>query len=319
MRLILKSVLLFFLMMLPVIIHAQDISDYPRSEVQCGDIIEDEFQGDGDVHAYSISLEAGSQLNVRGVPLGDTLKFLTAFYDTDDVLRYVSSPYEGWSHFVESQPTFQTGVLSASGEYTIIAYNNSLGDSAGSSYRFKTGDSVNMTPGGSGIFTLFVNCTLRDGTVIEAGATLTDDSTSDESDPLPPASQPDFSGFGFPGLAPVDMSDVARIPMTMGVPFTGAVTPTGSVIPGYTFEGTTDQRVDLSVERLSGNLNLGVVMIDSESSITYFSALVTSETMTTRLRIPTDGEYIVGVFRLELLALDNPEATAFSVQIEPVE
>lgn len=275
--------------------------------LNCGDIIEDEFISDSQQHDYSISLNAGDSVQIIGTPIGQTLQFGLALFNSTAQLV---TAYENGA--ISNNPNITSPILSSNGIYTFTVSNTNMQVST------SLATPVQQS-GGLGVYILYIGCHLRDGTVIQPGDSLAtvEPPTTDITNSI--ALQSEFSGFGFPGLAPVDMSDVARIPITAGIPFTGAITPAGSEILGYTVSATTDQRINLNVERLSGNLNLGVVVIDADSNIIYFSALVTSEAMSTRIRIPADGEYMVSAFRLDLLSPDVPEATAFSVQVDIVE
>jgi hypothetical protein len=120
-------------------------------------------------------------------------------------------------------------------------------------------------------------------------------------------------GTGFPGLPAVDFTNVAKIPMVGGTPMTGAVTPTGSEILGYTLDGKVGNTVELGVNKLSGNLNLGVVVLSADNKVVFQASLVTSTALTTTFTLPSDGQYTIGVFRVDLLPPDAPQPTAFQV------
>ena len=321
----------------------------PSIPVKCGDILESEFTQANERQTYTLDLSAGDKFTVQGIPLGETLGFgVSAFtplgtslagadgslvaavtgsvnvrqgpgtnysvigqVTNGDKLRVLiadagsdwinvelSNGAQGWvaSSVVNlqvssSNPYFESPILSAGGIYEIA---------------------VNNGGGGIGIYTLLINCILRDGTIIQPGDSRQPDPAPD---PDPPSLPTVCEGLCFAGLPPVDLTNVARIPLAMDVPFTGAVTPTGGEILGYTFSASTDERVTVSLERLSGNLNLGLVILNSNSDTIYQASLVTSELMTTRLRIPADGDYIASVFRIDLLPPSAPEATAFSLTV----
>lgn len=246
------------------------------NRVECGDIIEGEFEERGEDIDYEISLSPGDQVTAQVDTVGDAL----------DVIVDILSPggfYTGQRGYSTSNAA-DSGQISQRGSYTINLYAETSG----------------------GIFTLYVGCVLRDGTVINPGDTL---SAGGNSAPAAPA----FSGNGFPGLAPVDFSGVARIPMIAEVPMTGAVTPSGSEILGYTMRAEAGDVVDLSFTRLSGNLNLGLVVLSAQNQVVFQASLVTSDSLTTRFTVPANGQYTVGVFRMDLLPPASPEATAFQV------
>jgi hypothetical protein len=169
---------------------------------------------------------------------------------------------------------------------------------AGNNPGFAGGDGTNTFGTYFGAYTLFLGCTLRDGTVIQPGDTPSQESSSSSTSSSEPQA-PVFSGVGFPGLAPVDF---ARIPMIANTPMTGAITPTGGEI------------LDLTFTRLSGNLNLGLVVLSVDNQVVFQASLVTSQTLSTRFTLPSAGTYTIGVFRIDLLPPAAPEATAFQLQ-----
>ncbi|MEZ4670318.1 MAG: hypothetical protein R3E39_20620 [Anaerolineae bacterium] len=120
--------------------------------------------------------------------------------------------------------------------------------------------------------------------------------------------------IGFPGLAPVDFSAVAKIPMIANVPMTGAVAADGNIILGYTLDAAANDTLALSFTRLSGNLNLGLVVLSADNKIVFQASLVTSSELTTKFTLPSVGQYTIGVFRIDLLPPAAPEPTAFQLQ-----
>jgi hypothetical protein len=272
---------IYCLCILILFVSALDV--YAQTNVQCGSILEGEFTEDKSQN-YMITLAPGDVLEVSGETLGD---YLQIRIDVDaPTTGTVASSNTRVGRGTSDSPRTVTDVLSERGIYTIT-----------------------VKPDGLGIYSLYVSCTLRDGTVIQPGDTApqnTDSSTA----PVAPS----FSGVGFPGLQPVDFSAVAKIPMIAGTPMTGAVTPTGGEILGYTLDAAGGEVVDLSVSKLSGNLNLGVVVLSADNEVVFQASLVTSQSLTTRLTLPSAGQYTIGVFRVDLLPPDSPEATAFQVQ-----
>ena len=76
-------VLLGLFMFMPVVIGQNEI------EVQCGDIIENEFSRDEDLQEYSIDLEAGTNLIVNGTIIGNTLSYvILVFAPNDSLIAY---------------------------------------------------------------------------------------------------------------------------------------------------------------------------------------------------------------------------------------
>ncbi len=128
------------------------------------------------------------------------------------------------------------------------------------------------------------------------------------------APEPAFSGIGFPGLAPVDFAAAFRLPLQMGTANQGEIPPAGNAVLGFTFDANAGDKLDLSFTRVSGNLNLGLVVLSADNKVVFQASLVTSEMLTTRFMLPSAGQYTIGVFRIDLLPPENPEATAFQVQ-----
>lgn len=269
-------------------------------EVHCGEIVTGEFTTEYEEQRYAINLGLGDEFMVTGRSFerSGLLSFTIVIYKPDDTWL-VRSGEASESPYVES------GVLFAQGAWIFTAINY---DTNPSGSRVYTGER-----GGVGVYTLYIGCTLRDGTVIEPSDALPQETSSSTS--LSTALEvPAFSGVGFPGLAPVDFSTVARVPMLAGTPMTGAITPTGGEILGYTLNASADDVLDLTFTRLSGNLNLGLVVLWADNQVVFQASLVTSETLSTRFTLPSAGQYTIGVFRIDLLPPAAPEATAFQLQ-----
>lgn len=274
---------IFILFVLSFIVFVLPVS--AQSNVQCGSIVEGEFTEGSKRQDYFINLAPGDKLKVDGTSVGDYLTFyITVIGPSKRTIRDSGNYY--------NNPSLETGTLSAPGTYTIDVHT-----------------------GGIGIYTLYIGCTLRDGTVIEPGdvppTSTTTGNTTTPSQPVAPV----FTGVGFPGLAPVDFSQVAKLPLPAGIAMGGAVTATGGEILGYTFSASAGDKLDLSFTRASGNLNLGLVVLSADNKVVYMAAMVTSETMTTRFTVPAAGEYTIGVFRLDLMSPPDPQPTAFQLQV----
>lgn len=93
----------------------------------------------------------------------------------------------------------------------------------------------------------------------------------------------------------------------------GAITPNGGEIMGFTLDAAAGDTLDLAVNRVSGNLNLGLVVLSADNKVVFQASLVTSQTLNTRFTLPSAGTYTIGVFRVDLLPPAAPEATAFQV------
>ncbi|PJF39141.1 MAG: hypothetical protein CUN54_09370 [Phototrophicales bacterium] len=122
-----------------------------------------------------------------------------------------------------------------------------------------------------------------------------------------------FSGFGFPGLASVDFNNGITIPFNAGVPNAGSIAPGFDSVFGFDLDAKGGDVFDMTFARTSGNMNLGVAILSSSNQIVFQASLVTSETLSTRLTFPADDRYTIGVFRIDLLPPDVPEATGFQI------
>lgn len=264
-----------------------------QSEIQCGDILKNNFTKNGEFHKYIINLNAGDITTVSAQPLGDTLQVQFALFDP------VGNKITSWT-YSSSDPSFTSGVLSATGNYTIQA----------GAYR------------GVGVYTLYVECTKGDtGEIIKPGAAQTPVPVSPatesptEATPLPQAAAvtPEFADVGFPGLSPVDFSNVVRLNLANGVPISATLTPGFEDIVGFTVNAEPDDVLDLTYTRLSGNLNLGLVVLFPKNQVYFQSSLVTSDRLNTRLTLPVAGQYTIGVFQINLVEPAIPEDTAFEL------
>jgi len=258
--------------------------------VTCGQVIQGEFTENSQILEYAINLSPGDQITIAGGRIGDYLKYVISIVAPSRITvagvdKSILSNITSISRYDSGEPLAESGVLGERGDYSIFLANGSRG--------------------GQGIFILSISC-VKDGVTVNAGEA--------SPPPLPTSASTTFTSNGFPGLAPVDFANIARIPLIANTPMTGAITPSGGEILGYTLDANAGDKLDLAFTRLSGNLNLGLVVLSAENQVVFQASLVTSETMSTRLTLPTAGQYTIGVFRIDLLPPAAPEATAFQVQ-----
>jgi hypothetical protein len=140
---------LFSLLAVLQVALAQDPTS--STNVKCGDSIEGEFTQPVEVHDYLVPMNPGDKLRVAVLPIGDYLLTALAIWEPagNDII---------YNFEVEQAPVAETGVLSARGDHKIQVYNHPR-----DGFR-------NPGKGRAGVYTLLVSCTLRDGTVIEAGS-----------------------------------------------------------------------------------------------------------------------------------------------------
>jgi hypothetical protein len=119
--------------------------------------------------------------------------------------------------------------------------------------------------------------------------------------------------FGFPGLPAVDFASAVRIPLTFDTPTQSGFPPSSDAVLGFTFEANADDVLDLSFERRTGNLNIGLVVLSADNQVVYMAALISSQTNNSRFTLPSTGEYTIGMFRIDLVTLASPEATDFTI------
>ncbi len=264
--------------------------------LQCGQIIESEANQQYDEQKYSIILAPGDSVDVSSETVGDymRLSLILEAPTTGVVAASYRNSYlhgAGWPpQYNSDTASFETDTLSERGNYILTVRANS-----------------------PGLYILFIGCQLRDGTVIGPG----DITTLQESAEAPVANIHPLSvpTFGFAGLTPVDFASTVRLPVSTGAPITGGITPTGGEILGYLINGNKDDIAELQFTRLSGNLNLGLVVLSENNTLVFQASLITSSILTTQFTLPSTGEYTIGIFRVDLSPPDNPEPTGFQIQI----
>jgi hypothetical protein len=266
--------------------------------VECGTTVQGEFTKNDESQNYTVTVKPGYQVNVNGRALGDTLRFQLSLYGPTGV-----GIIEGTYRELIKSPSFKSGTLSARGAHTIVAYNRVPG----------------RDDGGVGVYTLQIECIDENGRPITPAPTPAPTAAAPAPTAVAPAptvvapTAPAFSGVGFPGLPPVDFSEVAAVPLRSGRAVNGAITPRGGEILGYTLEARANATLELSFTREAGNLNLGLVVLSADNKVYFQSSLVTSSALTTTLTLPTAGAYTIGVFRVGLVEPARPQATAFEL------
>ena len=106
-----------------------------------------------------------------------------------------------------------------------------------------------------------------------------------------------FSGFGFPGIAPVDFSAGIELPLARSQPQT---VPVASDVALYTYAASAGEVATLSLSRVSGDISIGVTVISQDTNeIVFLGGLPSSNTLSVELTFPADGTYAIGLFRLD--------------------
>ncbi len=278
---------------------AQDVTRTQSIQVECGNIIESEFVNSFEEDLYQISMDAGNTLNVSAVSLGGQLK--TGIILTGPTNLGIASSFQrleegrrvifGNSSHLRTEAVVNSDILSARGTHNIRVVNF-----VSRYYEFETDrydpSAIDPVSGGIGVYTLFIGCTLRDGTVINPGDALPEA----VPDPIV-SSQSAFPGFGFPGLNSVDFSSGIEIPIQLGQAQT---IPVGGDISLYTYESNTEESRTLTLSRLSGNISIGVTVINRDTNeIIFFAGLPSSDNLSAELTFPSAGTYVIGLFRVD--------------------
>jgi hypothetical protein len=308
------STFIAVLLLLPLHVLAQEVRRNPPVSAKCGDILEDELTANLQENAYKLTLNAGDTLNVSLVPSGEQLSTTILVTGPTNLGVSVSSGtiYSNYVYFEypSKEPRITTGKLSANGDFTIRIVN--FDSYVGNGY-YPSDDTYrgNRVAGGIGVYTLYIGCTLRDGTVINPGDPLPGAQPTEQS-PVPTELPTNF--VGFPGLSPIDFSNAFRVSLNLNALNEGEIPATGNNVLGFKFSANAGDKMDLSFTRAAGNLNLGLVVLSSTNQVIYMAALVNAETMSSRFTLPDVGEYTIGVFKLDLLPPPIPENTSFQIQ-----
>jgi hypothetical protein len=266
---------------------------YAQAEqtVECGDIVESEFTNENQEHKYALKMAPRESFNASLEPVGDYL-FTSMFLYGPTGMELARSDNNGYSH--TKAPSASSGNLSATGLYKIHVKNK-----------------------GIGLYTLYVGCVTVNGEVKPGDIPQPTPTPAPLPTPTPrsaiPDSAPQFAGIGFPGLAPVDFSSVAEIPLLLDTVMTGVI-PTSNEILGFTLDAAAGDTLDLSYTRVSGNMNLGLVVLSASNEVFFQASLVTSEALSTRFTLPVAGQYTIGVFRISLVEPDEVEPTVFQLK-----
>lgn len=239
--------------------------------INCGDIVESEFTDNAQRHDYEIVLEGGDSLNVSVIPLGETLETTILLWGSTG--QEISRSHV--SRVVEPTPSIETPVLSAPDTYQLMIGNSQIesdGDMSGQPWDL----------GGLGIYTIYIGCTLRDGTVIEPG------------DSMPPVPSPTTcEGICFPLLFPNGI----EIPITLGQPQTTGI---ANDVMLYTYDASKDTRTTLSLSRVSGDISIGVTVTNQETNeLLFVGGMPYSDNLSVDLTFPTNGTYEIALFRLD--------------------
>lgn len=143
-RVHLQLLVLVIAAMFSPIVHAASSVE----TVRCGQLLTREFDEARQIHDYHISMDPGSIINLRVIPMGVTLGVRVSIYEPANE-EIMDSDYQ-------REVRLTTGKLSGRGVHTIRISN--------SQYRSGGGESR------IGVYTAEVSCVLSDGTKVAAGS-----------------------------------------------------------------------------------------------------------------------------------------------------
>jgi|GEM_PF-5634655 len=247
--------------------------------VQCGAVITGETNVNTPIsqgwyyQEYSVELGSGDALTVTIAPIGQTTRTDIYVYDPAST-RIANSTTSS-----AGQPTaVRELVVGATGQYTIRAWTDSVG-----------------------AYSLTIDCILSNGTEINSTGNSNTTQNTNETE---------FTGFGFPGVGAVDFSAGVELPLTLGTPQTAPVG--GDIVALYTIDAAAGQVSTLTLSRVSGELSIGVAVINSSTNdIIFFGGMPSSDNLSVELTFPEAGSYAIGLF-----ALDTDTSGAVQITLE---
>jgi len=129
-----------------------------NAAMKCGGIYEGEFSKNIERHEYNVKMAPGDKLELSLSPIGEYLGLRVDIYGPSKtpVLRQHAM------RLVKGPSSVSTKVLSGRGTYSIYVQNYA--------YRNKAARN-GPKPGSLGVYSLYVKCILRDGTVVKPGST----------------------------------------------------------------------------------------------------------------------------------------------------
>ncbi len=300
----------FLIVSVMIVLPVASIQAQDTVTLQCGDLFEAELIPSGDAEVfddYLLDVRAGTRIDLFVEPLGQN--FNVSFIVRDSLRNGVGYYNVGGAGVAESISNFSLG-----GSDQIIGVYGVGPDSSREQTEHSIYNIANDRAGQYvGAYVISLGCTFRDGTTIPPGANATDETGSASVAPVP---TPIFSGFGFPGLAPVDFTQGVTLDATLGTPSAGAINPGFVGIFGFAYDLEADQAVNLTFERTSGNGNLTLVVLSENNEVVFASALTTNNHVVTDFTVPTAGRYTVGIAETDLLPPASPESTAFNLTLE---
>jgi hypothetical protein len=242
--------------------------------IQCGSIIESQFQQLEELHLYFLALSQNDRLAVTVEETGSysDVHFFLYLYDPNGRELVDASDRD--------LAVIETEALSVSGIYEIKIINGR----------------ASVISASSGNYSLYIGCT-RNGVTIQPGDVQSDTAGASF---VGNTTSPDFS-YGFPGVMSVDFSDAIEIPISGGQSQTGAFGSSGQDVFAYIYEVRANSSTTLSVSRVSGDIAIGVAVINqANNNVLYLGGMLSSDNLSVDLEFSSAGIYVIGVFRLDI-------------------
>ncbi len=129
---------------------------------------------------------------------------------------------------------------------------------------------------------------------------------------------PDFSAQAAPAVPASTAADIV-VPLELDTPNNGVITPDFDGVYAYQFEAEAGDTYTLDVERLTGNLSLGVVVASDSTPALFEATLVGARTTSTEFTVPTAGTYAIRIAATETGLPGTPQTTGFSIRLTPVQ
>jgi hypothetical protein len=82
----------------------------------------------------------------------------------------------------------------------------------------------------------------------------------------------------------------------------------------FIFRRHRRRHLRLNYTRVSGNMNLGLVVLSETNEVFFQASLVTSESLATTFALPEAGQYTIGVFRISLVGQDEVVPTVLQLR-----
>lgn len=247
--------------------------------IECGDIVEAETTPNNPAHDYVVNVSAGTTLQGTVSPFGDNFNIFVVFRDSGGgLISTRNDKGAGGSEIFDF----------------ITPSSNPILHVVGTSQRHRN-DAYTHTGRNFGAYTISLACILRDGSRLPAGGKS--DSASIKDSPNEARESIEFSGFGLPMVGPVDFSRGIQIPLELGA---AQSTGIGGDVELFTYSASEDETAILRVLRLSGNISIGVTVINKDTNeIIFLGGLPSSNNLSVELTFPTGGTYAIGLFRLD--------------------